>query len=228
MNKIFDSEGPLFSTLGKMADLMLLNVLYLLCSLPVITIGASTTALYYVTLKMVKDEEGYIFKSFFKAFLQNFRQATLIWLIFLPVGAILLLDYLIINGTLLDVSAMPDSFRKVLLILLLVVGFLYFFTLRYVFPILARFENTIGNTIKNALLISIRHLPQTVLLLAMPVLAGVVLYFFPAALILILLILCGWIAYLSSKIFVKIFVNYMPGQDVSEMRAHSDDTDGGS
>ncbi len=228
MNKIFDSEGPLFSTLGKMADLMLLNVLYLLCSLPVITIGASTTALYYVTLKMVKDEEGYIFKSFFKAFLQNFRQATLIWLIFLPVGAILLLDYLIINGTLLDVSAMPDSFRKVLLILLLVVGFLYFFTLRYVFPILARFENTIGNTIKNALLISIRHLPQTVLLLAMPVLAGVVLYFFPAALILILLILCGWIAYLSSKIFVKIFVNYMPGQDVSEMPAHSDDTDGGS
>ena len=73
MSRIFDVEGPLFSGLSRLADLFWLNVLFIVCSIPIFTIGASATALYYVTLKMVKNEECYITKSFFRSFKQNFR-----------------------------------------------------------------------------------------------------------------------------------------------------------
>ena len=71
MGKVFNFEGPVFSFLSRLADLFWLNLLFVICSIPVITIGASSTALYYVTLKMAKDEEGYITRSFFKSFKEN-------------------------------------------------------------------------------------------------------------------------------------------------------------
>ena len=81
MGRIFSLDSPLFSFLNKVADLILLNILTMICCLPIITIGASMTALHYVVLKMVRDEESYIVRSYFKSFRQNFKQATIIWLI---------------------------------------------------------------------------------------------------------------------------------------------------
>ena len=60
MSRAFNFEGPVFTFLSRLADLFWLNLLFIVCCIPVITIGAATTALYYVTLKMAKDEEGYI------------------------------------------------------------------------------------------------------------------------------------------------------------------------
>ncbi len=85
MGRFFDLDSPLMSTLSKLADLIILNILVVICSLPLFTIGASLTAMHYVVLKMVRNEEGYIIKSFFKSFKQNFKQATIIWLILLVV-----------------------------------------------------------------------------------------------------------------------------------------------
>ena len=76
MGRIFSLDSPLFSFLNKVADLILLNILTMICCLPIITIGASMTALHYVVLKMVRDEESYIVRSYFKSFRQNFKQAT--------------------------------------------------------------------------------------------------------------------------------------------------------
>lgn len=72
--------------MGRAADLMILNIVFIICCLPIVTIGASLTALHYVTLKMVRNEESYIVKSFFKSFKQNFKQATIINLIMLLFG----------------------------------------------------------------------------------------------------------------------------------------------
>ena len=77
MGRIFSLDSPLFSFLNKVADLILLNILTMICCLPIITIGASMTALHYVVLKMVRDEESYIVRSYFKSFRQNFKQATI-------------------------------------------------------------------------------------------------------------------------------------------------------
>lgn len=214
MSRIFDVEGPLFSGLGRIADLFWLNILFLVCCIPIFTIGASATALYYVTLKMVKNEECYITKSFFKSFKQNFKQATGIWIIMLIVGGLLVTDYLIMNGTLYDVSGIPDTVRKVILVVLLMAAIVYALTLRYVFPVLARFDNTVKNIIKNSLLISIRHLPWSALLVAIQVLSGFIFYkFLPQVFIFYLIIVLSLVAYISSFIFVKIFAIYMPGDE---------------
>ena len=78
MNRFFNMDNKFFVFMGRVADLLLLNFLCILCCIPVVTAGASITALYYVTLKMARDEESYIARSFFRSFKQNFKQATII------------------------------------------------------------------------------------------------------------------------------------------------------
>ena len=85
----FNYDNPVWRFIGKFGDLIILNILWLVCSIPVITIGASTTAVYYVTLKLARDDDGYTIRSFFKSFKENFKQSTVIWLILLAVGVIL-------------------------------------------------------------------------------------------------------------------------------------------
>ncbi|MBQ7582216.1 MAG: DUF624 domain-containing protein [Lachnospiraceae bacterium] len=213
MGSFFSVDGPLFSALDRLADLFWINILFVICSLPIVTIGASTTALYYVTLKMVKNEESHITKSFFRAFKENFKQSTVIWLLALVFGAILIVDYLIMAGQIYDISMFPDILRKVMLIFLMIFGMIYALTLRYVFPLLAKFDNTIKNTIKNAFLISIRHLPFSVLLLVIVGALIAIYYIFPGSIVLYILIVFSLAAYVSSRIFIKIFAHYMPEEE---------------
>ena len=125
--KIFDLDSPLMNVLNKMADLMWLNILTLICCIPVITAGAALTSMHYVALKIVRNEESYITRSFFKSFKTNFRQATLIWLLLMLVAAILGGDYYIITK-----SGM--QFSQVLVVLIMAAGVLVICTSLYVFP----------------------------------------------------------------------------------------------
>ena len=95
MGGLFDLDSPVMRFLSKMADLIILNLLAFVCCLPIFTIGASMTALHYVLLKIVRNEEGYVVRGFFKAFKSNFKQATVIWLILLAVLFVLLGDFMI-------------------------------------------------------------------------------------------------------------------------------------
>ena len=79
MGRFFNLDSPVMVALTKMADLIIVNLLAFFCCLPIITVGASMTALHYVVLKIVRDEECYIVKSFFKSFKENFKQATVIY-----------------------------------------------------------------------------------------------------------------------------------------------------
>ena len=87
------TDNVVMRALGKMGDMICLNVMWVICCIPIITIGASTTALYTVMLRMVKNEEGYIFRGFLKAFKSNFKQSTLIWLILLLLGIVWTVDF---------------------------------------------------------------------------------------------------------------------------------------
>ena len=89
MNGLFSINSPLWRFMDKALRLIWLNLLWFLCCLPIVTIGASTTALYSVTLKYARDEEGYLTRSFFQAFRQNFRQSTIIWLVMAAIGILL-------------------------------------------------------------------------------------------------------------------------------------------
>ena len=93
MGSFFGLDSPLMRFLSRLADIFILNILFLICCVPVITIGASATALYTVTLKMARNEESYMVKGFWKAFKSNFKISTIVWLIMLVLGIILGLDY---------------------------------------------------------------------------------------------------------------------------------------
>ena len=114
MGRFFNLDSPLMTFLSKMADLMILNLLTLLCCLPIITAGDAMTALYYMTIKMVKNEECYIVKGYFKSFKENFKQATIIWLIALVVGIIFAGDFMILRNS-------TVSFGKVIMVLITIV-----------------------------------------------------------------------------------------------------------
>lgn len=155
MGKVFNIDSPVMNFLGRVADLMWLNVLTLIFCIPVITAGASLTAMNYVLLKIVRKEEGYITKSFFKSFKQNFKQATVCWLIMLAVIGIIYVDYRVIGQT-------EGNFRTVMFIMVVAASLVAAFAGVYVFPVLSRYDNTVVNTFKNSFLLSIVNVPKTI------------------------------------------------------------------
>lgn len=214
MRNVFNFEGPLFSGLSKMADLLWLNILFIVCSLPIFTIGASVTALYYVTLKMARDEEGYITKSFFKSFRQNFKQGTGIWLILLAIGFVLIFDLRFVTNEAYAVMIPSEAIKNVLMVSTMAIGVIWTFVYIYVFPILAKFDNTVKNTMRNAFFMSIRHLPKTLLMVVIYLIPLVLMYFFNVA-ILLVFIMFSMEAYFCSKNFVKIFDLYLPKEETA-------------
>lgn len=209
---LFNMDGPVFRALGKLADLTILNLVFLVCCLPIVTIGAALTALNYVTLKMAEGEEGYIVKSFFKSFRQNFVQSTLLWLITLAAGIVLALDFYIVSGV-------SDVLMKTCRIALFFAAFLYLMVFTYLFALQARFYNKIRTTIKNALLMSIAEFPKT--LLMMVLIAGAALLTFLTTQTLfygiLVWILFGFslIAYCNCFFLKKIFAKYTPQEETS-------------
>ena len=120
MGRFFNLDSPVMVFLSKMADLMILNLLTLLLCIPIITAGDAITALYYMTIKIVKGEEGYIVRGYFKSFKENFKQATLIWLMVLVLGIVLIGDFMILSNS-------NMSFEQVLTVLIMIVTVLYVF-----------------------------------------------------------------------------------------------------
>lgn len=211
MERFFNMDNKFFSFMGKVADLCMLNLVCILCCIPVVTAGASLTALYYVTLKMIRNEEAYIFRSFFKSFKQNFRQATVINLIMLAAAFVLYLDTKIVGG-------METSTGKVLGIIFALFTLIYLIVFLYVYPLLAKFYNSIKNTFKNAFLMGIRHLPYTFLMLvicACPLLILLIPSFQVLSIMLMLFVLLGpaVIAYCNSWFLVRIFDKYIPEEE---------------
>ncbi|MCR4807929.1 MAG: DUF624 domain-containing protein [Lachnospiraceae bacterium] len=212
MGKIFSLDSPFVQFMNRVADIMWLNILFVLCCIPVITIGASVTAMYYVTLKMVRNEESYITKSFFKSFKLNFRQATVIWLIILVAGTLLAFDYAIMTGN-MGVNIENATLARVMQVLLIAVSVFYVFTVTYVFPVLSKFYNSIRNTIKNAFIMSIRHFPYTLACIAVMIIVALLIIYLPIMLMLSIFLLFALAAYANSFIFVRVFDNYLPKEE---------------
>lgn len=196
--KFFDLDSPLMQVLNKVADLMLLNILCMVCCIPIITAGASLTALHYMSLKIVRNEECYIMKGFFKSFKENFKQATIIWLLLLLVICILAGDFFIMKNS-------GINFNKVLQIIITAVGVLILFTTMFVFPVLAKFENTTMRTIKNAFVMSILQFPKTILMVVMWLVPTVLAIFVPKAIPISFLFGLSAPAFVSALLYNKFF-----------------------
>ncbi len=160
MNKLFSLDSPLFRFLEKVADFFIVNALFALCSLPVITAGAALTAAFKVMQNMVMDNEQPIVKSFFKTFKNDFKQSTLLWLIVLGVLAFLIFDLLVVYFNL------QGSIALVLYVFLGVCSVVTLGSAVFSFQMIARYENPLKQHLRNGFFLAIGNLPRTVVILA--------------------------------------------------------------
>ncbi|MDY2628975.1 MAG: YesL family protein [Lachnospiraceae bacterium] len=199
---MFEIDNPFNNIMTKIFDVVLLNFLFLVCSIPVITIGASASALYCMTMKMVDDREAGIIKGFFKAFRENFRKSVPMTLMLIVCMALLMADLHILGQTDNSVSMIMYGGCVALLIAVGAVAC-------YAFPLLAKFENTVKGTLVNAAKIAATHLIQTLIILLINSIPVIWILVSPEtfAPVFIIWVLTGTgaAAYVNSIFLVKIF-----------------------
>ena len=199
MGKWFDIESPLIQFLNKVADLMWLNILTLLCSIPIITVGASLTSAHYVALKLHRNEEGYITKDFFRSFKMNFKQSTAIWMIILLVLIVFSADFYIMNNV--EEVKIPTALQVVIM----AIAILFLFMVLWVFAVQAKFVNTVTKTIKNAFALSVIQIPRTILMVILYVLPYVLCIFSLRLFPIILVLGISVPVYVSAMLYNKMF-----------------------
>ena len=163
---LFSYDSRFTQLLMKLVFSSYLNILWFICSLPIFTIGAATTALYYASLKIIRNEEGNVTKTFFKAFKENFRQSTVIWLILLAIGLFLAFDFYVLYNLRLNTAMPMAAFWTILLAILIGAIIIYLIVLFMIFPLEASVINTTPNMFKNAFLIGTHYLFAPILVFA--------------------------------------------------------------
>lgn len=165
MNGLFSINSPLWSISSKALNFLWLSILWLVCSLPVVTIGASTSALYSITLKYVRNEEGYLTASFFTAFRQNLRQGAIIWLVLLLAGLFLGLDFVFYyRGEQTGIGYM------ILMTLFFSLTLVFVLMNLYVYAVLAKFQNSVFHIIKSSCIMALCHWPSSLAMLMLSLL----------------------------------------------------------
>lgn len=154
---IFSTESAFYKFISRLWDVIVLNFMWILFSLPIVTIGASTVAAFTVALKMVDDEEGYIAKSFLKAFKDNIRQGMILGLITLAAAYMVYLNFELFYAV--EANPLP------LLIMAIIASVVFIFSLLYAYPLVARYENSLVKSLKNSFDISVRYIVRTLILI---------------------------------------------------------------
>ena len=160
MNAFFDPDRGVLRFLSRIGDTILLNLMFLLTSLPIFTIGASVAAMSTVHLKFREDREGYTVRGYFRAFRENFKKSTLVWLIMLAAAVVMGVDLIAMHS----MTGFMGTYFRVILIVCAIFWLMLFL---YVFVLQAKFENSVFGSIKNAYLLAFMNFPRTLWLLAM-------------------------------------------------------------
>lgn len=211
MKHFFDPDTPIMRFLTQAAELAWLNILWVLCSLPVVTAGASTAALCTTVRNMVYEKGQWNAATFFRAFRENFRRATVLWLILLAALALIVADVYFL------VRLFPEQFFWLLLPGL---GSALWLTVYvWVFPLTATFDNSLWNTLKNAFLLGIGYLPRTLLMTAIHLLPAILCAISPTTFygisILWLVLLSAVTYYTDLLLMKKPFAPFLSGENVS-------------
>ena len=198
-------HSPLMQKLSMVTNLVCLNVLWILCCIPVITAGAATAALYHTVFQYITGQDDAVVRPFFRGFRQNFKQGTLLGLIFLIIAAVLAADawYLINIG--------KYASAWMLLILLAVAAMML---MTHIFPMQARFDMKLGALLRTSLSLAILHLPATLVMTALNVLPIVAILISPNVFLRFLILWFGiWfalVAYLNGRWLMKIWSRHLP------------------
>ena len=194
---LFSQNSGFVKFMMRACDVVCLNFLWLLFSLPIVTCGAATTAAFSVTLKMVDEQEGYVGRQFLKAFKENFKQGTFMWLITAPC---IYLCYLI-----WQVVIKADDINFLVIVGAILFTAIVIVTNIYTYPLIARYENTLKNTIKNSFGISIQYFGKTFAMLALVALELAIIFWNRYTLVAGLVIGPEFIIYTISGMAKRIF-----------------------
>ncbi len=212
MKNLLNPEGALFQMLSRIGDMILLNVLFLICCVPVVTIGASLAALHRMLQEIVYDTDSSTVKGFFRAFRANFKQATLFWIILLIVGVSLYCDFLLIITFFSGTEA-----AKWMLILLAVLVSVVVCVASYMIPLMVRYSNTLRQHLGNAVVLAIIKLPKTIGMVLLNLLPLILFLLSPAVfmqtLIFWLVIGFAFVAFLESTMLKTVFDQLEKGND---------------
>lgn len=157
MSKFFSVDSGLYKFMSRLWDMLKLNFMWVVCSIPIITMGAATTAAYTVTLKMVDEEEGYVCGPFWKEFKANIKKGSIMGVIMLIALYALYLDF--------QLFQVVEKYRFVFLAVFVIGAVLAATHFIYAFPLQARYENSIINTMRNSFRISLKYFPKTIFLI---------------------------------------------------------------
>jgi uncharacterized membrane protein YesL len=198
MKGLFDFNNPFMSFINKLADLMILNALTLICCLPIVTVGASLSSMYYVLLRLRKEETSFVTKDFFHAFRQNLRQGIILWILYLSAIIVLAAEYYLIF-----VACIPELVEARYAVYLFTV--LVLISLTWSFVLLSRYNNSVGRIIINSYFIGFTHFVRTIMmaLLMMSPMALILIY--PAATPVIMVIGLALPGYLQTFFFIQVF-----------------------
>lgn len=205
MKHFLEMEGPVYRFLSRLMELALLNIMFLIFCIPIITIGASSTALYSVTLKMVRNEESNVCSGFVQAFKKNFKQSTIIWIYLLIAGFILSMNYFLLQSY-------TGKFSLIVILSLFFITFIYLLLTVLVFPYVSRFKNTVKESVVNVLKIAVANPSRTILVLIISIGPVVLMFLSPYLFIfqLYVSVFFGFslVAYLNSFLFRDIYAKY--------------------
>ena len=205
MGNIFRWDSPFMQKVAKAGNLILLNILWILCSIPVLTMGAATAALYHVIFQYQTADEDTVFKPFFRAFAKNFKQATLLWIPTLAIITLLILDlrYLFAYGG-----------SSLIWVVVIVASVVFLMIQTQLLPQVARFENKLGTIIKNAALLTILHMPSAFLMATLNILPVVIFLLLPVEFMRWLPLWVGiyfaLVAYMNGRMLLKQWAKHIP------------------
>ena len=157
MNEFFKNTNPAMRFMTNVANLILVNLLFIATCIPVITIGAALCGLYKVTFEIADGEEVFVFRDYFSTFIKKFKNATLLWLPIMVVDAVMFYSMMIVNAGLEGTAswmAIPPW----------IVVLISFFLIIYAFPYTANYEDTFKNTVSKCLIMGFGSLPTTIML----------------------------------------------------------------
>lgn len=202
MKQLFNPENVAFRFLEIFCDLLILNLLFLVTSLPIITIGTSITSLYSVTLKLVRHEDCPVVKTYFLSFRDNFKRSTFVWMIQLALLLFIFSDLYVIFYVI-------ENRYLALQVPVFILLFLVLSVIIYAFPLISTYETSIKQLIKNSLLLSLSNVPTTIFIIAFPLLiiylcgrsSALLIFFFS----LLLFFGIAFLAYLYSFFLQRIF-----------------------
>lgn len=220
--EIFSADSTLMRILSRIADVMLLNICFLATALPVVTIGASLTALNFTAMRIATGRCESVTGDFFRSFRQNLRQATALWVVLLAFGGVLAVWYVLIPQLALGAIG-----QLVVWGVWFVVAFASAMNALFVFPYLARFEGTVREVLRNARLMSWRHPLASLSVLALLALSAGVTAFVPQATgygLLWLVIGFAGLAIVAGAIFARVFERYQPAAPAPVAASVSDES----